>query len=94
MIKKFKIFENNELKYKVNDYVYVYAGSNYYYKYCKIKMVNDKPGNRSWDYKAYVYVEDVGFYISYVEEYDITRKMTDQEIEEFEIREKLITYNL
>jgi hypothetical protein len=93
MITKFKIFENINLKYKINDYVYVvgYPDTD---GYCKILSVNKKLNNRTWDYMIEAYGDNNNFWKSYIDESDIERELTPDEIEKYEAKKDAIKYNI
>ena len=101
MITNFKIFESNNLKYKINDYVYVVGFSNTD-EFCKIIVVRTGPrltkyevGPYIWDYKIEAYDNRLGAFKNiYIDETNIKRKLTDQEIEEYEIKKSTLKYNL
>lgn len=93
-MKYLKKFENINLKYKIHNYVYVIGYPNMD-GYCKILMVNKKLNSRSWDYmvEAYDNKKNV-FWKSYIDEDDIVRELTPDEINDYEIKKNAVKYNI
>ena len=90
-IKKYEWFE---YKYKIGDYVYVSGYSNFE-PYAKILKVN-KETSSGWDYRIRAWSIDYKKMVDYfyIDEIDIERKLTPEEIEEFEIQINSNKYNL
>jgi len=97
------------LKYESGDYVFVnnYDWVNKYYRspYCKIKFLNSKKVIRAWDYMVTTFETkqvSSGNPVSskereidaYLNQYDIKRKMTQDEIDTFDARCIATKYNL
>lgn len=99
MIKYFKIFENDNFKYNVNDYVYVpgYSSNN---GHCKILKVAERKTMYSkvpfsWDYAVEAYNERIKDFIRfYIDEVEIKRRLTKTEIEEYKTIKISLKYNL
>lgn len=90
------VTDNITLKYKSLDYVFVsLLADSEFDSLSRIKFVNGKEENRTWDYliEAYNYKMNK-MCDSYISEDYILRKLTPEEIEEFQSKIEVIKYNL
>ena len=93
-MKYLKTFENKNLKYKQDDYVYI-VGYPEFDNLAKVYMVNSKSKNRSWDYLVSGYDNTQEKILrTYVDQDDIERRLTDDEILEYDSRINADKYNL
>ena len=93
------MFENLKLKYKVGDYIYIETKQQgtLIDLYGKIVSLNphDSDNNPSWFYKVYVIDSaDNKLKYIYIRQYIIIRKMTSEEIKEFETKKLSLKYNI
>jgi hypothetical protein len=97
-------YENINLKYHEGDYVYI-NGNDEFEPYCKIILVNSKSTKRSWDYMINLFfIKENRFMNTYAgtgssstvntEKHIISRKLTQDEINDFEAKKQAIKYNL
>lgn len=81
-MKYIKTFENNDLTYKIDDYVYFVGYGDDISNFGKINKINKSKHNRTWDYS--ICTPEVNNI--YIDEDDIDRKLTIDEIEEYKIK--------
>ena len=93
-MKHLKTFENINLEYKKDDYVFIIGYPNFG-NFAKISIVNNTNKKRNWDYLIEVYNKQKrGFEYGYIDDIDIERKMTEDEILEYEAKISMSKYNL
>lgn len=91
-IKTYELFDNY-LDYKKDDYVYVTGYPNFD-NLAKISLANNT-SKKNWDYLMCAREINTGKYeYSYIDESDIDRKLTPDEINEYEARKDIDKYNL
>lgn len=98
-MKYIKTFEKKKLKYNIGDYVYVVGYPSIKDNFTKISNINYYVrAYGHWDYQVYFIDGDDniyhGAYGMHIDESDIRRKMTNEEILEFEAKIASIKYNL
>jgi hypothetical protein len=95
-MKYIKTFEKKTLMYDVGDYVYVvgYPDIN---NFCQIYKINKYISKGEWDYMINFFDED-GYNSSslgmYIDENDITRNLTNDEILEYKTKIDAAKFNL
>lgn len=94
-MKYLKKFENENLKYKKDDYVFI-VGYPEFDNISKICLSNSKPSKkRGWDYLVNTFYKITGeSAVMYIDESDIDRKLTSEEIYEYEAKKDMTKYNL
>lgn len=99
-MKYLKTFEGKNLKYDINDYVYVVGYPYISDNFAKIYKINNfVKAYGHWDYLiSYIDTDDNTYHDKpqgiYIDEYDIERKLTDDEILDFETKISANKYNL
>jgi hypothetical protein len=89
-IKSFEMINNYNLKFNVGDYIVCNWSDN---KLSKIIKINDTP-NRNWDYVIQNLIEDADFGEYRIDQEQIERYMTKEEINKYNSIKNMIKFNI